>query len=84
MTVDRGLNFGGCRTLIIGLGREGTALARFLAEHGAQVTVTDSKPAEQLTGALAALAGLPVALALGGHPLELLDAAAYQAFVETQ
>ncbi len=75
MTVDRGLNFGGCRTLIIGLGREGTALARFLVEHGAQVTVTDSKPAEQLTGALAALAGLPVALALGGHPPELLDAA---------
>jgi len=75
MTGDRSLDFGGDQALIVGLGREGTALARFLAEHGARVTVTDSKPAEMLADSLAALAGLPVALALGGHPLELLDAA---------
>jgi len=38
------------------------------------VTVTDNKPAEALADNLAALAGLPIAMALGGHPLELLDA----------
>lgn len=75
MTANMGLDFGGCRALIVGLGREGTALARFLAEHGTRVTVTDSKPAEQLADALAALAGLPITTALGGHPPELLDAA---------
>jgi len=73
--MDRDLDFGGCQTLIVGLGREGTALARFLAEHGARVTVTDKKPAEALAAGLDTLAGVPVTLALGGHPLELLDSA---------
>jgi len=75
MTADRDPDFGGDRALVVGLGREGMALARFLAEHGARVTVTDTKPAEQVADGLAALAGLSVTLALGGHPLELLDAA---------
>lgn len=61
------------RALILGLAREGTALARFLAEHGARVTVTDIKPAEALSDRLASLAGLPVRAALGGHPETLLD-----------
>ena len=61
------------RALVVGLAREGTALARFLVENGARVTVTDSKPAEALVENRAALAGLPVTFALGGHPLELLD-----------
>ncbi|MBN1135491.1 MAG: UDP-N-acetylmuramoyl-L-alanine--D-glutamate ligase [Anaerolineae bacterium] len=68
-------DFSGNRALIVGLGREGTALARFLAERGARVTVTDSKPAEALADGLAGLTGLPITLALGGHPPELLDAA---------
>ena len=63
----------GTRALILGLAREGTALARFLAEHGARVTVTDVKPAEALSERLSALAGLPVRVALGGHPESLLD-----------
>jgi len=61
------------RVLVVGLAREGTALTRFLVERGARVTVTDSKPAEALAGNRAALSGLPVTYALGGHPLELLD-----------
>jgi len=61
--------------LIVGLGREGTALARFLAERGAQVTVTDVRPAEALAERLAALADLRLTWALGGHPLSLLDRA---------
>jgi UDP-N-acetylmuramoylalanine--D-glutamate ligase len=59
--------------LVVGLAREGTALARFLAEHGARVTATDVKPAEALAGSLATLAGLPLTYVLGDHPLSLLD-----------
>jgi UDP-N-acetylmuramoylalanine--D-glutamate ligase len=66
-------SFEDVRALIVGMAREGTALARFLAERSAQVTVTDVKPAEALASSVAALADLPVALALGGHPLALLD-----------
>lgn len=63
----------GIQPLIVGLAREGTTLARFLAEHGADVTVTDAKPAEELGENLTALGNLAVNLALGGHPLGLLD-----------
>ncbi|MEJ2208314.1 MAG: UDP-N-acetylmuramoyl-L-alanine--D-glutamate ligase [Anaerolineae bacterium] len=69
-----GLNFGGLRVLVVGLAREGTAAARFLAAHGAQVTVTDAKSAGDLAEPLAALEGVPIELALGGHPERLLEA----------
>jgi len=69
------LDLAGARCLVVGLAREGTALARYLAEHGAAVTVTDARPAEALEHARPALAGLPLAFALGGHPLSLLDEA---------
>lgn len=64
----------GQRITIIGLARQGVALARWLAEGGAQVTVTDQQPAEALTEALAALEGWPIRFELGGHPLSVLDA----------
>jgi UDP-N-acetylmuramoylalanine--D-glutamate ligase len=63
------------RALVVGLAREGTALARFLAERGARVTVTDVKSAESLASNVAALAPFPVGCVLGGHPLDLLDEA---------
>ena len=63
----------GQRILIIGAARQGLALARYLARHGAAVTLNDQRPAEKLQAACAGLAGLPVAWVLGGHPLELLD-----------
>ena len=69
------LDLAGARCLVVGLAREGTALARYLAEHGAAVTVTDARPADALEHTQAALAGLPLAFALGGHPLSLLDEA---------
>jgi UDP-N-acetylmuramoylalanine--D-glutamate ligase len=68
-------NFIDVRALLVGLAREGTALARFLAERGAHVTVTDLKPAERLADRVAALTPFPVECVLGGHPLSLLDAA---------
>lgn len=64
----------GLRVTIIGLAREGVALAAYLARHGAQVTGSDLKDAEALRDHLARLAGWPVRLVLGGHPPELLDA----------
>ena len=61
------------RVLIIGAARQGTALARYLAERGAQVILNDARSPEQLQAARAALADVPVEWALGGHPLSLLD-----------
>jgi len=68
-------DFGGIRVLVVGLAREGTAAARYLVARGARVTVTDAKPVESLAESLAALEGLPIRLALGGHPEQLLDEA---------
>jgi len=59
--------------LVIGAARQGLALARYLAQHGARVVLNDQRPAEQLSDARLALAGLPVEWVCGGHPLELLD-----------
>jgi len=64
----------GLRATIIGLGREGTALARFLAEQGARVTVSDAKGPEALADAIAQLGGLELHYALGGHPEWILAA----------
>lgn len=66
-------NFAGKHVIILGLARQGLALARFFVATGARVTVSDAAPAERLAGEIAALGDLPVELALGGHPLELLD-----------
>ncbi len=53
----------------MGLGRfgGGVGAARFAAEHGAVVTVTDTYPAEKLSESLAALADLDIEYHLGGH-----------------
>jgi UDP-N-acetylmuramoylalanine--D-glutamate ligase len=67
------MNFVSKQATIIGLAREGTVLARFLAEHGAIVTVSDLKNAEALQENITKLKGLPIRFALGGHPGEVLD-----------
>ncbi len=63
------------QVLIIGAGRQGTALARYLAEHGALVTINDRRPAEDLHEARRLLQDLPIRWVTGGHPLSLLDEA---------
>jgi len=68
------ISWNGRKVLIIGAARQGIALARYLCRHGAQVTLTDQKTADQLQNALHALADCAVQWALGGHPLDLLDA----------
>jgi len=55
----------GLPATVLGLARTGVALARFLADAGARVTVYDGKPVEELAEAVTSLEGRPVALACG-------------------
>ena len=50
---------------VLGLARSGLALARFMADAGATVTIYDGRPADALTEAIAGLGARPVTLALG-------------------
>ncbi len=63
------MNFTNKRIIVMGLGIHGGGLgvARFLAHHGAQVTVTDLRKAELLAPSLQALEGLPIRYVLGEH-----------------
>ncbi|NKQ35003.1 MAG: UDP-N-acetylmuramoyl-L-alanine--D-glutamate ligase [Chloroflexi bacterium] len=63
------------RLLILGLARQGRALARFAVGVGAQVTISDLRPAERLQESLAELSDLPIRYVLGEHPMGLLDEA---------
>jgi UDP-N-acetylmuramoylalanine--D-glutamate ligase len=67
------MNYSGKRVTILGLGREGMALAKFMAKRRAKVTVSDIKDESQLASAVSGLAGLPIDYALGGHPPEILE-----------
>jgi len=69
----RELELAGKRVLILGLARQGTALAHFLAQAGAEVTVSDLRGEAALADRLAELAGLPIRYVLGEHPFSLLD-----------
>src|SRR5579884_935778 len=57
------------RVTVMGLGTRagGVGVARYLAERGAVVTVTDLKPAAELAGPLAELVDLPIRYVLGHH-----------------
>jgi UDP-N-acetylmuramoylalanine--D-glutamate ligase len=68
-----GTMYSGQRIVILGMARQGTALARYLVEHDATVVISDLRPANELTGALAHLADLPVTTVLGEHPFSLLQ-----------
>ena len=61
------------RVVILGIARQGKALARYLSNEGAEVVMSDIKREEQLSPALAELAELDLEYTLGGHPLALLD-----------
>jgi UDP-N-acetylmuramoylalanine--D-glutamate ligase len=63
----------GKHVTILGGARQGQAAARWLALHGAFVTVNDQRPSEQMAAARSALAEIPVTWVLGGHPVEILD-----------
>lgn len=59
--------------VMLGLARQGVALARFLAEKGARVTVSDIQDESKLGDQLEELADLPIRYELGGHPIRMLD-----------
>ncbi|MBN1954616.1 MAG: UDP-N-acetylmuramoyl-L-alanine--D-glutamate ligase [Anaerolineae bacterium] len=63
----------GKRVLVLGLARQGSALAHFLVREGAEVTISDLKDAAALAAPLAELAGLPIRYVLGKHPKNLLQ-----------
>jgi len=81
----------GQRIVILGFARQGIALARYLAQAGAQVVISDMQPAEtpSVAANIVALStgdvqgrgdsesrpSLPIEYALGGHPPNLLDGA---------
>lgn len=69
------MDWKGRKVVIVGVARQGTALAAYLATHGARVLLTDNRPAEQLQVAQDRLSDLSVEWRLGGHPLEILDGA---------
>ena len=68
-------DFGGKRVVILGLARQGVALARFLAQSGAKVTVSDLSDKAALANEISELQGLSIRYVLGEHPLSLLDRA---------
>jgi UDP-N-acetylmuramoylalanine--D-glutamate ligase len=57
--------FEGRPVAVLGLARSGLALTRFLADHGALVTVYDGRPATELAQAIAALGDRRPRLLLG-------------------
>ncbi len=62
----------GRRVLVMGLGLfgGGVGAVRYLYREGARVTVTDLRPAHDLSESLGVLEGLPVRFRLGGHDEE--------------
>lgn len=66
-------SWAGRRVLVIGAGRQGMALAAYLARHGAEVVLNDRRPLEALAVARERLAAWPIRWVTGGHPLEALE-----------
>jgi UDP-N-acetylmuramoylalanine--D-glutamate ligase len=73
--MEQKTDWNGKRVVILGGARQGQAAARWLARHGAVVTVNDLRSAEEMTAARSALADTPVTWVLGSHPVEILDSA---------
>jgi len=63
----------GKRVVIIGLARQGKALAQFLSQKGVEVVVSDQQNAEQLGPAIKELAAYELTYQFGSHPSSLLE-----------
>jgi len=62
------------KIMVVGLGRTGISLCKFLVRQGAKVTVTDHKSRAELSTALEQLEGLEMEYDLGGHtPKKFLE-----------
>jgi UDP-N-acetylmuramoylalanine--D-glutamate ligase len=69
------MKWNGKRVVILGGARQGQAAARWLARHGAKVSINDHRSLEEMTSACSSLADIAVTWVLGSHPLEILDSA---------
>ncbi len=65
----------GKRVVVLGFARQGKAVARYCARHGAKVIVSDMRPAKDFVDIRQELEGLPIEYVFGGHPAELVDGA---------
>jgi len=61
--------------LIVGLGRSGAAVARFLKNRGAAVTVTDIAGEEKLKSYTPLLREMGISMELGRHRIETFESA---------
>ena len=61
--------------LVVGLARTGLAVAEFLLNKGARVTITDQLPETDLGSAADSARDLGCSLALGGHPADVFSSA---------
>lgn len=66
--------FANRRVTIIGMAREGMALARFMVRQGARVLISDRRGLADLADEVGQLAGLPITCVLRGHPPDILEA----------
>jgi UDP-N-acetylmuramoylalanine--D-glutamate ligase len=69
------MDWKGKRVVILGAGRQGTALARYLVQHGAEVALADTRPESELKMAFEHLEGLAVEWHYGEHKKGLLKGA---------
>ena len=63
----------GKKVMVVGLARTGCEAARFLARQGADVLISDVRPADQLKMEMISLAAVPVQYRLGGETPAWLD-----------
>lgn len=61
------MDVAGRRIMVVGLGRSGVALTKFLAQNGAKVTVSDHKSPAELANYLDEIDHLELSYDLGGH-----------------
>ena len=61
--------------VIVGMGRQGSATARYLAAQGARLRLTDSRSTDALQTVIEAMADVEADWVLGEHPFSLLQGA---------
>lgn len=71
------MDVAGKKFLVLGLARTGRECARFLAEHGAQVFLSDLRTEVELKQEMETLAGLPIQYRLGGEDLAWVNGMDY-------
>ncbi len=67
-------NYKNKRIVVVGAGKSGQGLVKYLVERGASVALSDQRKAEQIKG-LDSLAGLTLRYDLGGHSLDMFEQA---------